>query len=155
MAIAKADAPIDGFGIGTSLTTSSDAPALDCAYKLQEYAGLPRRKHSTGKETWPGRKQVWRHYGPDGRMASDTLSVENDDQPGEPLIHQVMQAGKRLGPQPTFSEIRARAARELELLPEPLRKLEPGATYPVEVGEALIDLAAEFDRHLMDRDRKR
>jgi len=155
MAIAKADAPIDGFGIGTSLTTSSDAPALDCAYKLQEYAGLPRRKHSIGKETWPGRKQVWRHYGPDGRMASDTLSVENDDQPGEPLIHQVMQAGKRLGPQPTFSEIRARAARELELLPEPLRKLEPGATYPVEVGEALIDLAAEFDRHLMDRDRKR
>jgi nicotinate phosphoribosyltransferase len=88
-------------------------------------------------------------------MASDALSVENDDQPGEPLIHQVMQAGKRLGPQPTFSEIRARAARELELLPEPLRKLEPGATYPVEVGEALIDLAAEFDRHLMDRDRKR
>ncbi|MGA8690754.1 MAG: nicotinate phosphoribosyltransferase [Methyloceanibacter sp.] len=155
MAIAKADAPIDGFGIGTSLTTSSDAPALDCAYKLQEYAGLPRRKHSIGKETWPGRKQVWRHYGPDGRMASDALSVENDDQPGEPLIHQVMQAGKRLGPQPTFSEIRARAARELELLPEPLRKLEPGATYPVEVGEALIDLAAEFDRHLMDRDRKR
>ncbi len=155
MAIAKANAPIDGFGIGTSLTTSSDAPALDCAYKLQEYAGLPRRKHSTGKETWPGRKQVWRHYGPDGRMASDTLSIENDEQPSEPLIHQVMHAGKRLGPQPTFSEIRARAARELELLPEPLRKLEPGATYPVEVGEALIDLAAEFDRHLREQDRKR
>ena len=63
MAMAKANAPIDGFGIGTSLTTSSDAPALDCAYKLQEYAGLPRRKHSAGKATWPGRKQVWRHYG--------------------------------------------------------------------------------------------
>jgi len=46
--------PIDGFGVGTSLTTSSDAPALDCAYKLQEYAGTPRRKHSTGKANWPG-----------------------------------------------------------------------------------------------------
>jgi nicotinate phosphoribosyltransferase len=56
----RAGAPIDGFGIGTSLTTSSDVPALDCAYKLQEYAGLPRRKHSPGKATWPGRKQVWR-----------------------------------------------------------------------------------------------
>jgi nicotinate phosphoribosyltransferase len=38
-----AGAPIDAFGIGTSLTTSSDIPALDCAYKLQEYAGLPRK----------------------------------------------------------------------------------------------------------------
>jgi nicotinate phosphoribosyltransferase len=38
-----ANAPIDGFGVGTSLTTSSDAPALDCAYKLQEYSGIARR----------------------------------------------------------------------------------------------------------------
>ena len=67
--IVQAGAPIDGFGVGTSLTTSSDAPALDCAYKLQEYAGLARRKRSLGKATWPGRKQVWRRYGSDGRMA--------------------------------------------------------------------------------------
>ena len=46
------------YGIGTSLVTSHDAPSLDCAYKLQEYAGLPRRKRSDGKATWPGRKQV-------------------------------------------------------------------------------------------------
>jgi nicotinate phosphoribosyltransferase len=62
-AMLAAAAPIDGFGIGTSLTTSSDVPALDCAYKLQEYSGLPRRKRSAGKATWPGRKQVWRRYG--------------------------------------------------------------------------------------------
>ena len=81
------------------------------------------------------------------------ISVETDDQQGEKLIHQVMQAGNRLGPQPTLSESRARAARELALLPEALRKLEPGATYTVEVGEALVGLAAEFDRHLRE-DRK-
>ena len=52
-AIGRAGAPIDGFGIGTSLTTSFDVPALDCAYKLQEYAGLGRRKLSAGKATWP------------------------------------------------------------------------------------------------------
>jgi nicotinic acid phosphoribosyltransferase len=45
-AFAREQAPIDGIGIGTSLTTSSDAPALDCANKLQEYAGLPRRNLS-------------------------------------------------------------------------------------------------------------
>jgi len=52
-AMMAAGAPIDGFGVGTSLTTSSDVPALDCAYKLEEYAGLPRRKRSVGKATWP------------------------------------------------------------------------------------------------------
>ena len=67
----RAGAPIDAFGVGTSLTTSYDVPALDCAYKLQEYAGLPRRKHSSGKATWPGSKQVWRQYGSDGGMAGD------------------------------------------------------------------------------------
>ncbi len=86
-------APIDGFGVGTSLTTSSDVPALDCAYKLQEYAGLARRKRSAGKATWPGRKQVWRRYGGDGRMAGDVMSVESDDHPGEPLIHWSCETG--------------------------------------------------------------
>jgi nicotinate phosphoribosyltransferase len=150
MATAKANAPIDGFGIGTSLTTSSDTPALDCAYKLQEYAGRPRRKHALGKATLPGPKQVWRRYGPDGRMAGDTLSVENDDQEGEALIHLVLQAGKRVSPCPTLSDIRAHAARELQRLPTPLRELRPKGIYQVQVGEALADLTVEFDRHLTD-----
>jgi nicotinate phosphoribosyltransferase len=72
------------------------------ADKLEEYAGLPRRKHSAGKATWPGRKQVWRRYDANGRMAGDTISVENDDQQGEKLIQQVMQAGKRIGPRPSL-----------------------------------------------------
>ena len=145
-------APIDGFGIGTSLTTSSDVPALDCAYKLQEYAGLPRRKRSTGKATWPGRKQVWRRYGSDGRMCGDTLSVEEDGQSGEPLIELVMKEGQRLRPQPTLTEIRARAARSLERLPEPLRRLEPSASYPVQVTERLKRLAAEVDQRLAQQE---
>jgi nicotinate phosphoribosyltransferase len=63
-------APIDSFGVGTSLTTSSDAPALDCAYKRQEYAGKPRRTRSEGKATWPGRKQVWRSRAANGEFAA-------------------------------------------------------------------------------------
>src|SRR5271157_6086073 len=66
---ARQGAPIDGIGIGTTMTTSSDAPALDCVYKLQEYAGIARRKHAANKITRPGRKQVWRRYDADGRMA--------------------------------------------------------------------------------------
>jgi nicotinate phosphoribosyltransferase len=143
--IIRSGAPIDGFGIGSSLTTSYDAPGLDCAYKLEEYAGLPRRKRSAGKATWPGRKQVWRRFGADGRMAGDILSLENDDQAGEPLIELVMQGGKRVAPAPLLAEIRARAARDLQRLPEPLRRLEPGASYPVEVSGGLTRLASEVD----------
>ena len=86
---AAEDVPIDGYGVGTSLTTSQDAPALDSAYKLQEYAGVPKRKRSEGKATWPGRKQVWRRY-EDGTAAGDVLTLEDDRQPAaaglEPLI---------------------------------------------------------------------
>jgi nicotinate phosphoribosyltransferase len=152
-AMLQAGAPIDGFGVGTSLTTSSDVPALDCAYKLQEYAGLPRRKHSAGKATWPGRKQVWRRYGPDGRMCGDVISTESDRQDGEPLLQLVMHGGRRVAPGPTLPEIRARASRDLERLPEPLRCLEPDASYPVEVADALVKLAEEVDRRLADRER--
>jgi len=152
-ALVRGGAPIDGFGVGTSLTTSSDAPAFDCAYKLQEYAGLPRRKRSSGKATWPGRKQVWRRFGPDGRMADDVLSLESDVQPGEALIRPVMRNGRRLTPGPGLSEIRAHAARQLERLPQPLRLLEPGASYPVRVADALVRSAALVDRRLAEFDK--
>ena len=152
-AMAGAHAPVDGFGIGTSLTTSYDCPALDCAYKLQDYAGVPRRKRSAGKATWPGAKQVWRRYGPDGQMAGDVLSLEQDAHEGETLIRPVMRGGKRVGPRPALMEVKARAATELGRLPEPLRRLEPDAVYPVRIADALQRLAAEVDERLARRER--
>ena len=146
--IIKAGAPIDGFGVGTSLTTSSDVPALDCVYKLQEYAGLARRKRSAGKVTWPGRKQVWRHYDAHGKMAGDVLSLEGDTQAGTPLIEPVMKDGRRLRPPPSLADIRALAAHELERLPQPLRDLVPQAHYPVTVADALVRLAADVDERI-------
>lgn len=145
-------APIDGFGIGSSLTTSSDAPALDCVYKLQEYAGVPRRKLSTGKATWPGRKQVWRAFAPDRRMSHDVLSVEHDHQSGQPLLQLVMTAGQRLQSGEPLDHIQARAARNLGDLPEPLRHLHD-QTYHVNVAPALRQLAIEVDRRLAQADR--
>jgi nicotinate phosphoribosyltransferase len=143
------EAPIDGFGIGVSLDVSTDAPALDCAYKLQEYAGKPRRKRSEGKATWPGRKQVWRAYDTDGRMRGDMLALESDKQSGDPLIQHVMRAGKRVAPAPTLAQIRERAAAELAGLPEPLKRLEAGFDYPVTISDALKALAAEADLNTM------
>ncbi len=142
----KRGAPIDGYGIGTSLTTSSDVAALDCAYKLQEYAGTPKRKRSEGKATWPGRKQVFRSSAADGTMAGDVLTVEGDRQDGAALIRPVMKDGRRLGALPALADIRAHCAAELARLPAPLRRLEAGAAYPVAVSAALRDLAAQVDR---------
>jgi nicotinate phosphoribosyltransferase len=154
---AREHAPIDGLGIGTSLTTSSDVPSLDVVYKLQEYAGVARRKRSANKATWPGRKQVWRRYGADGRMAGDTLALEiaanagGAGGDGEPLVQLVMQNGRRLHPPPSLEDIRRRAKRELERLPERLRRLEAGAPYPVAVTAELAELAAEVDRRMLTR----
>ena len=141
----KEKAPIDGFGIGVNLAASVDVPALDCAYKLQDYAGTPKRKLSEGKATWPGRKQVWRAYDADGRMRGDILSLESDKQPGEPLIVPVMRAGKRIATAPTLAQIRARATADLARLPGPLTRLEQGFDYPVNVADALAALAKQID----------
>lgn len=138
-------APIDTFAVGTHVTTSSDAPYLDCAYKLQEYAGRPRRKRSEGKATWPGRKQVYRQYGPDGRMASDLVTLADDPQDGEALLQPVMRAGRRLATPCPCDDIRAKASAGLARLPEPLRELQDGATYPVRISQALQDLAKSVD----------
>ncbi|HET7806527.1 MAG TPA: nicotinate phosphoribosyltransferase [Pseudolabrys sp.] len=143
--MAAAKTPIDGFGIGVNLDASIDAPSLDCAYKLQDYAGRPRRKLSEGKQTWPGRKQVWRTSDAQGRMRGDVLSLEDDRHGGEALVVPVMRGGKRIGPAPSLAQIRERAARELARLPEPLRRLEAGATYPVEISAKLKALAAQID----------
>jgi nicotinate phosphoribosyltransferase len=148
MEMVKARAPIDGFGVGTDLTVSSDVPGLDCAYKLQEYDGFPRRKQSPEKETWPGRKQVWRRFAADGRMAGDIISIEDDDQSGEPLIEHVMKNGVRIRPSPGLNKIRDRAAANLDRLPESVRRLEEGAPYFVSIADALRELAKEVDRRL-------
>jgi nicotinate phosphoribosyltransferase len=149
-----AGAPIDGFGVGTSLVTSQDAPALDCAYKLQAYAGRPRRKRSESKATWPGAKQVFRRYDGDGRMAGDVVSVAFDRQPGKPLLIPAMRGGVRLAETPPLAGIRAHAAAELASLPEELRSLddvEPGATpYAVEIAPALRRMAKVADGEVAD-----
>ena len=146
-AMLAAGAPISGFGVGTRLLTASDAPYLDCAYKLQEYAGHARRKRSEGKATWPGRKQVYRDYGKDGSMAGDTLCLESEGFTGEPLLQLVMKEGKRTERLPTLSDSRKLAAQDLARLPETLRRLDAAASYPVTVSKGIHALAAAVDEH--------
>ncbi len=140
--------PIDGFGVGTKLTTSSDAPYLNCAYKLQEYAGVPRRKVSSGKQTWPGRKQVYRRRDQNGILTGDLLTTVDDHQEGEPLLQPVMRKGKRLHAPEPLETIRKRTAMELACLPADVRKLDQESVLAVEISTALQELTRQTDLRL-------
>ncbi|MCB1770011.1 MAG: nicotinate phosphoribosyltransferase [Candidatus Competibacteraceae bacterium] len=144
--LSEAGAPYNGYGIGTRLDASTDAPTLDMVYKLQEYAGKPRRKRSEGKATWPGRKQIYRRTDENGILAGDCLSLENAPQPGEPLLQPVMREGKRLGPPEPPADIRERVQRQLAALPAALRANRTDASYPVEIAPELRELADRLDR---------
>jgi nicotinate phosphoribosyltransferase len=144
-AMTDAEAPIDAYGIGTRLDVSADAPYLDCAYKLQEYAGKPRRKRSEGKETWPGAKQVFRRFD-SGRMVGDVVALAGDVVPGQPLLEQVMRGGQRILPAPTLNAVREVTARNLAQLPNVLRKLDAAAEYPVEIARSVRDRARLADQ---------
>jgi nicotinate phosphoribosyltransferase len=134
-------APIDGYGVGTRLVTSAGAPCLDCAYKLQVYAGLPRHKRSPGKPTWPGAKQVWRRIDADGLLEADLVGLAREAGTGRTLLTPVMRGGHRLTPAEPFAVARGRAEAELALLPPALRGLFPAPPHPVLFSDALRELA--------------
>jgi len=141
------EAPIDGFGIGTRMNTSADAPYLDCAYKLEEYEGRPRRKRSQGKATWPGRKQLWRRYDAQGRLAGDVLTLESDVPPAGavPLLAPLLRGGVPVSVATRLADAREHARAELSRLPDSLRALDDAPGYEVEIAPALRALAAEID----------
>lgn len=126
-------APIDGFGVGTGMGVSQDAPALDIAYKLTSYAGEGRLKLSSGKRTLPGPKQVFRQQDGEGRATGDVIARADESLPGRPLLRPVMQDGRRLpaGAEP-LDAARRRAREELARLPRRIVELED-ADPPYEV----------------------
>ena len=130
-ALVRGGAPIDGFGVGTLLGVSADAPALDMVYKLVEYGGLNRTKLSADKPLLGGRKQVFRG------SAGDVIARADERHEGRKLLVPVMRGGRRLVEE-SLETIRQRARLEIASLPDRCRALEPmNPPYPVEVSAAL------------------
>lgn len=149
------ESPIDGFGVGTNLVTSQDAPGLDCAYKLQEYAGRARRKRSEGKATWPGRKQVYRTLDAANRMVRDVLTLAGHPAEGAALLEPVMRGGKRIADPVPLAAVRERAAASLAQLPDALRALDKAPAFPVQVADCVRRLADEVDTYELAHARTR
>ena len=138
-------APIDGFGVGTALSTSEDAPALGGVYKLvaidEDGVTRPVMKRSEGKGTWPGRKQVWRIL-ESGSALGDIVGLEAEEnvRNATPLLEEVMRGGTRMAPPPALNELRARCRDQVAMLPAALRHIEASPRYPVERSQALTQL---------------
>jgi nicotinate phosphoribosyltransferase len=138
--------PADAFGVGTALDVSADAPALDMAYKLEEYAGRPRRKSSPGKATWPGAKQVYRQRSPAGQYLHDEIVHVDERTAGQPLLQELLRNGRRVAPLAPLARVRDYCRGELLSLPPALRELGEGRRdYPVSISDALRSLAGSLD----------
>jgi nicotinate phosphoribosyltransferase len=129
--LVTAGAPIDGFGVGTSMGVSTDVPDLDIAYKLSEYAGKGRVKLSSGKPILPGRKQVFREFR-NGTFAGDVIGRFGERLPGEPLLAKVMSRGQRVrSHERDVDRLRAHAAACIAGLPATVRALAPAVPPPI------------------------
>ena len=133
--------PIDSFGIGTTLGVSADAPWTDMAYKLVRYGDRPVMKLSTGKESQPDPKQVYRTSDSAGMYAGDVIALRDEKVAyGEPMLERVMAEGRVLGPQPSLDEIRGRFTHEFDHLGEEHKALQSPVPYKVSFSPALQTL---------------
>ncbi len=141
-----AQAPIDAFGVGTALATSSDAPTLGVVYKMVEIdTGVERRytaKYSQEKETLPGAKQVIRYR--DHDCIGRSYECFADEPGAEALLRPVIRGGELVQKLPDVHGARERCMRMLGDLPPKVRSLftREGA-WRVEHTRALRELAEE------------
>jgi len=142
-ALVRAGAPVDGFGVGTMLGTSADAPALGGVYKLvaqcEEGVDRPVMKLSAAKRTDPGVHQVFREPG-----RGDVLALVDETLPGEPLLHRVMEAGRTCVTLPPLEVIRVHCLAEREALPAAVRRIDDPQAWPVRRSPRLLALRASL-----------
>ena len=129
--------PVDGFGVGTELITSRDAPALAMVYKLVELNGSGKFKLSPGKKTYPMAKQVFRRRDQNLRFCLDHVTRADELAEGEPLLIPILHAGRLVTDLPTLDTIRAHCRDQLAALPERLLDLDAQPDYPITYSESL------------------
>jgi nicotinate phosphoribosyltransferase len=148
-------AAIDGFGVGTALATSKDAPALSGVYKLvdleSKHGVLYRAKFSEEKTTYPGPKQVFRFQNADGIYREDIIARSSEDYPdATPLLQPVMREGKRIAPPVAIQDIQVRALEELAKLPAASRRLREPTPYRIKFSNKLEDLLAVVRQQVLN-----
>jgi nicotinate phosphoribosyltransferase len=141
--------PFDSYGVGTKVGVSADAPWADTAYKLVEYDGRPVLKLSTGKESWPGKKQVLRFNDDKGAMSQDVIALCDEQIAGAtPLLEPVLRGGRTVARLATMEDARSVCRGALDRLPEIYRKIVDPARYPVKFSPRLQALREATEKNL-------
>ena len=142
--------PIDGFGVGTKMGVSDDAPWSDMAYKLVKYGGRPVLKLSAGKVSLPDEKQVFRLTASNGNFSQDVIALRGEHlEAGEPLLQKVMEGGSIVQPLPTLEEIRGKFEMDFDRLEDRFKALRGPPLYEVVLSPRLEEL-----RHRLERERE-
>lgn len=161
-------APIDVFGVGTSIATGQPDAALDGVYKLAEIRGQPKIKLSENiqKVTLPGKKQVYRYVDDNGLFAGDIIGIWDEKTPEKmihpfdpektlgfdpakatPLLQKVMEDGKRVIPKNDAKQVAAYAKERLALLPEEHKRFNYPHIYKIGISETLHKLRNDLRKH--------
>ena len=129
-------APIDGYGVGTKVSVSSDAPWSESVYKMVEINGVPVSKSSEGKRSLPHRKSVHRVNGTDGLFAYDTITAsgtDSDSPNGRPMLRNRFLNGERVIGPVSIQSSRNYHISEIARLPDKFKNLRENVPYPVEI----------------------
>ena len=158
-------APIDIFGVGTSLATGQPDAALDGVYKLSKVNGEPKIKLSENiqKVTLPGVKQVYRYTDDSGFFVADAIALLNDDVPAKmihpydaeknmeldtakatPLLGKIMEDGKSLLKNYEPKDVAAFSQKRLQQLPEEHKRFNNPHIYKVGISEPLHQLRSDL-----------
>ena len=142
--ILKEGAPVDAFGVGTKFGTSSDSPYIDFVYKLVEFDGRPVMKTSSGKEMFPGRKQVYR------QSEKDLITLWDEKGEGEPLLEKVIEGGNLIKRLPTLKESREYFLDRFNSIPQELKNIYVEKEYPVYFSKELLKLKRELEKEIKE-----
>lgn len=162
------NAPIDIFGVGTSIATGQPSGALDGVYKLCEVNGQPRIKLSENIEkiTLPGIKQVYRYRDENGYFTGDAIAGSDDKIPEKmihpfdpeksmelditkatPLLHKVMENGKILHYDNNPADVATFTKERLAQLPEEHKRFNNPHIYKIGISEPLHQLRNDLRKH--------
>jgi nicotinate phosphoribosyltransferase len=136
-ALLRANAPIDGFGVGTEMITAKPTAAIPGVYKLVEDNDGAKIKLSQEKKTLPGKKQVYRQTDDDGKYAKDIIALEGETVEGKPLLELMIAGGKRITEKRNLPEIRKYCLDEVAKLSDELKQLNAAGKYTLEVAAGL------------------
>lgn len=160
-------APINVFGVGTSLATGQPDAALDGVYKLSEINGQPKIKLSENiqKVTLPGVKQVYRYTDDAGCFIADSIALVKEKIPGKmihpfdpeksmvldakmgtPLLSTIMENGKSLLKNYHPNDIADFVQKKLQQLPEEHKRFNNPHIYKVGISESLHQLRSDLRR---------